>query len=53
MATSKLAKFAAIKAKRIKGKVGTPTVLRKGGAHEDKSKRIPREAKHKRDNDEG
>jgi len=34
------------KAARIKGKVGTPTVLRKGGAHTDKSKRIPRQAKH-------
>jgi hypothetical protein len=43
MATSKRAKLKA----RIKGKVGTPTVLRKGGAHTDKSKEIPRKAKHK------
>lgn len=47
MATTKRAKFA-----RIKGKVGTPTVLRKGGAHPDKSKRIPRKAKHKGTNDD-
>lgn len=46
MATSKQAKLG-----RVKGKVGTPTVLRKGGAHTDKSKRIPRNAKHKRDSD--
>jgi hypothetical protein len=45
--------MATSKATRIKGKVGVPPILKKGGPMEDKSKRIPRKVKHKgKDNDE-
>jgi len=44
--------MATTKAKRVKGKVGVPPILKKGGPMEDKTKCIPRKAKHKDKDDE-
>lgn len=43
MATSKRAKLGN---PRIKGQVGVPPILKKGGPMKDKSKVLPRKAKH-------
>jgi hypothetical protein len=34
------------KAKRVKGKVGVPPILKKGGPMKDKTKVLPRKEKH-------
>ena len=46
--------MATSKSKRlIKPSTGVVPILTKGGAHTDKSKRIPRKAKHKGESNEG